>query len=105
MGKQLKDLQTSIDSMTVRLDSIKAINSKNVYDMSYKKTFSKPKRELSQQAEMGTGNTATVNDTDSLTKISNEPVKIINFDSLYKAESTKRAKPPYWSVPNQTLKV
>lgn len=87
MGKQLKDLQTSIDSMTVRLDSIKAINSKNVYDMSYKKTFSKPKRELSQQAETGTGNTATVNDTDSLTKISNEPVKIINFDSLYKAEA------------------
>ena len=87
MGKQLKDLQTSIDSMTIRLDSIKAINSKNVYDMSYKKTFSKPKRELSQQAEMGTGNTATVNDTDSLTKISNEPVKIINFDSLYKAEA------------------
>ena len=37
MGKQLKDLQTSIDSMTVRLDSIKAINSKNVYDMSYKR--------------------------------------------------------------------
>ena len=87
MGKQLKDLQSSIDSMTVRLDSIKAINSKNVYDMSYKKTFSKPKRELSQQAEMGTGHTATVNDTDSLTKISNEPVKIINFDSLYKAEA------------------
>lgn len=87
MGKQLKDLQTSIDSMTVRLDSIKAINSKNVYDMSYKKTFSKPKRELAQQAETGTGNTATANDTDSLTKISNEPVKIINFDSLYKAEA------------------
>ena len=87
MGKQLKDLQTSIDSMTVRLDSIKAINSKNVYDMSYKKTFSKPKRELSQQAETGTGNTATENDADSLTKISNEPVKIINFDSLYKAEA------------------
>ena len=87
MGKQLKDLQTSIDSMTIRLDSIKAINSKNVYDMSYKKTFSKPKRELSQQAETGTGNTATANDADSLTKISNEPVKIINFDSLYKAEA------------------
>ena len=87
MGKQLKDLQTSIDSMTIRLDSIKAINSKNVYDMSYKKTFSKPKRELAQQAETGTGNTATANDADSLTKISNEPVKIINFDSLYKAEA------------------
>lgn len=87
MGKQLKDLQTSIDSMTVRLDSIKAINSKNVYDMSYKKTFSKPKRELSQQAETGTGDAATVNETDSLTKILNEPVKIINFDSLYKAEA------------------
>lgn len=87
MGKQLKDLQTSIDSMTVRLDSIKAINSKNVYDMSYKKTFSKPKRELAQQAETGTGNTTTANDADSLTKRSNEPVKIINFDSLYKAEA------------------
>ena len=87
MGKQLKDLQTSIDSMTIRLDSIKAINSKNVYDMSYKKTFSKPQRELAQQAETGTGNTTTANDADSLTKISNEPVKIINFDSLYKAEA------------------
>ena len=45
MGKKLNDLQTSIDSMTVRLDSIKALNAKSVYEMSYRRTFSKPKRE------------------------------------------------------------
>jgi len=32
MGKNLKDLQTSIDSMGVRLDSIKDVNAKSIYD-------------------------------------------------------------------------
>lgn len=40
MGKKLKDLQVSIDSMTVRLDSIKQVNASNLYALSYRKTFS-----------------------------------------------------------------
>ena len=38
MGKNLKDLQTSIDSMGIRLDSIKDVNAKSIYDASYVKT-------------------------------------------------------------------
>lgn len=81
MGKKLNDLQTSIDSMTVRLDSIKALNAKSVYEMSYRRTFSKPKREEGNQA----GNNQVYN-TDSLKKKQDEPAIIIDFDSLYQAQ-------------------
>ena len=81
MGKKLNDLQTSIDSMTVRLDSIKALNAKSVYEMSYRRTFSKPKREEGNQA-----GSSQVNNTDSLKKKQDEPVIIIDFDSLYQAQ-------------------
>lgn len=39
IGKDLADLQSSIDSMNVQLDSIKNINVKNIYDTSYKRNF------------------------------------------------------------------
>lgn len=82
MGKKLNDLQQSIDSMTVRLDSIKDLNAKSVYEMSYRRTFSKPKREESDQA----GTNHQINKPDSLTNKQNEPPIIINFDSLYQAQ-------------------
>lgn len=41
IGKNLTDLQTSIDSMTVRLDSIKDVNSNSIYTNSYKRNFVK----------------------------------------------------------------
>ena len=85
MGKQLNDLQTSIDSMSVRLDSIKALNAKNVYDMSYKRTFSKSKKESVLQEEPGAAVVASTNKTDSLTTTADETVKVINLDSLYLA--------------------
>lgn len=81
MGKKLNDLQTSIDSMTVRLDSIKDLNAKSVYEMSYRRTFSKPKREEGNQA-----GSSQVNNTDSLKKKQDEPAVIIDFDSLYQAQ-------------------
>lgn len=81
MGKKLNDLQTSIDSMTVRLDSIKNLNAKSVYEMSYRRTFSKPKREEGNQA-----GSSQVNNTDSLKKKQDEPAVIIDFDSLYQAQ-------------------
>ncbi len=42
IGKNLADLQTSLDSMTVRLDSARALNAKSIYDLSYKRTLTRP---------------------------------------------------------------
>ena len=81
MGKKLNDLQTSIDSMTVRLDSIKELNAKSVYDMSYRRTFSQPKREGANQDEANHTNNA-----DPLHTKPNGPAPIIDFDSLYQAQ-------------------
>ena len=39
IGKNFRSLQKSIDSMTVRLDSIKEIDSKALYDASYRRTL------------------------------------------------------------------
>ena len=39
LGKNLKDLQLSIDSMNCKLDSIRIINADNLYDGSYLKVF------------------------------------------------------------------
>lgn len=86
LGKKLNDLQTSIDSMSVRLDSIKELNAKSVYDMSYKRTFSKQKKETVKQESQETDQDVTVNKTDSLTEKTIDPVATVNFDSLYQAQ-------------------
>ncbi|MDL2309785.1 LptF/LptG family permease [Parabacteroides sp. OttesenSCG-928-B22] len=39
VGKDLNDLQLSIDSMSVRLDSINTLNARTVYSSSYKRSF------------------------------------------------------------------
>ena len=40
IGKNLSELRQSIDSMTVKIDSIKEYNSRQIYAQSYKKSFS-----------------------------------------------------------------
>lgn len=45
LGKNLKDLQLSIDSMNCKLDSIRTINADNLYDGSYLKSFKAPAKE------------------------------------------------------------
>lgn len=45
LGKNLKDLQLSIDSMNCKLDSIRIINADNLYDSSYLKSFKAPAKE------------------------------------------------------------
>jgi lipopolysaccharide export system permease protein len=70
IGKNLENLQTSIDSMSMRLDSMKEVNANNVYMASYKKVF--PGAPLRGTKE---GKTALQADTLAL-----------NFDSLYLAE-------------------
>ncbi|MDR1919601.1 MAG: LptF/LptG family permease [Tannerellaceae bacterium] len=61
IGKNLDNLQTSIDSMSVRLDSIKTLYSNDIYTASYKKSFPG--------------------------SIAPQAAKVINFDSAYQAES------------------
>lgn len=81
MGKKMQDLQTSIDSMTVRLDSIRNLHAKNVYELSYKKTFSQPIPLLPDSA----GATARIEQPEK--KVSAEgPAIVLDFDSIYAAE-------------------
>ena len=71
VGKNLASLQHSIDSMSLRLDSIKAINAKGIYETSYRKSL---------RMEV-----AATEPADTLYS----PV-VINFDSLYQAQSPGR---------------
>lgn len=83
MGKNMKDLQTSIDSMTVRLDSIRAINSKNVVDMSYKRTMTAPQKPTTTTTPEG----EQMNVADKpVEKQLIKPVIVMNYDSLYQVK-------------------
>lgn len=80
MGKNMNDLQTSIDSMTVKLDSMRALNSKNVYDMSYKRTLAHAQaaKQVGEEQEQVSG---------KKNEKKAEPVIVMNYDSLYQAET------------------
>lgn len=85
MGKNMKDLQTSIDSMSVRLDSISKINSRNIYELSYRKTLTR-----AEQAR-NTNSSKSLQDKNSEQEEKrikeNEPFVTMNYDSLYQAET------------------
>lgn len=83
MGKNLQALQSSIDSMTVRLDSIRNINSRNVFDLSYRKTFVQPQ---SVQTQSTSGQSANSDNNPNIKTQQVEPAIVMNFDSLYQAE-------------------
>lgn len=72
IGKDLKNLQSSIDTMNMTLDSVKVVNVQSVVSASYKRTL--------------TG-TSTVNEPDTTNEKKKEPVITLNFDSIYKAET------------------
>ncbi|MDR1814727.1 MAG: LptF/LptG family permease [Tannerella sp.] len=78
IGKNLASLQHSIDSMTVRLDSINDGESRVLLAQSYKKTLNRPNF-VPQHVEVGGGPSAEVPPEDL-------PQHIINFDSLFKAQ-------------------
>ncbi|GHU75882.1 membrane protein [Bacteroidia bacterium] len=63
IGKNLSSLQSSVDSMTVKLDSIKAYNGVTIYNSSYKRSFS---------------NAIALAPIDTL---------VLNFDTIYQAET------------------
>jgi lipopolysaccharide export system permease protein len=73
VGKNIASLQRSIDSMTVRMDSVKRSESKALFAQSYRKTLAR--------SEPG-AQTADRTKNDSLAV--NKPV--MDFDSLYQAQ-------------------
>lgn len=79
MAKNLKSLELSIDSIGVRLDSIKNINSKTIVDQSYRRTLTPP-----PTIDTDTASHTPENDNWALIQAD---VPTINFDSLYFAET------------------
>ena len=82
MGKNLADLQNSIDSMTVRLDSIKNVNAKSIYDASYIKSLSSTH---SQQPELAV-NGVPENKENKRPPLTGGTI-VMNFDSLYQSQT------------------
>lgn len=84
VGKSLKQLTESIDSMTIKLDSIKNINAQAVISNSYKKTISKPQtvRQASQPASSQPDNNTAKAEEEEET-----PVIVLNYDSLYRVQT------------------
>ncbi|MDR1523692.1 MAG: LptF/LptG family permease [Tannerella sp.] len=73
VGKNIASLRQSIDSMTVRMDSVKSVESKALFSQSYRKTLAHV------EPVAGTGKSVK---KDSLT--AKRPV--VNFDSLYRVQ-------------------
>lgn len=99
VGKNLNDLQASIDSMTVRLDSIRNVNARGIYDLSYRKSFDKRRSEESNEVHLEPASRTDKGGSPVLARASghkaNEadaaeesaPAIVLNFDSLYQAQT------------------
>lgn len=99
VGKNLNDLQASIDSMTVRLDSIRNVNARGIYDLSYRKSFDKRRPEESNEVHLESASRTDKGGSPVLARASghkaNEadaaeesaPAIVLNFDSLYQAQT------------------
>lgn len=79
MGKNLTALQKSIDSMGLRVDSIKAINAQNIYSSSYRRSFH-------EERAQGMPIPEKQSETSSQSEVA-QPTIILNFDSLYQAQT------------------
>ena len=96
IGKNLKSLQQSIDSMTVKLDSIKEIESKDLFAQSYKRTLAgsdnKPPANRLSGENAGSGVRASVESDEGSgtgSDLVSAKKQIINFDSLYSTQEPK----------------
>lgn len=79
MGKNLHDLQTSIDSMTVKLDSIKNEQATHIYKLSYKQSYSKAPEIAKKEVDDGDNGKKEIFED---YKVSSGNI-VLNFDSLY----------------------
>lgn len=84
VGKDISTLQHSIDSMTVRLDSIKRTNSEKLYRDSYRKVLANQY----VQEERHTNPTPAVEKKEEKKK--DTPPVVINFDSLYREQAPEQ---------------
>lgn len=80
IGKNLSDLQSSIDSMGVRLDSIKNVNAKSIYDASYVKSLRSSSAKI--VSSPGKQSDGPDNKVRMIT-----PTITLNFDSAYQAQT------------------
>lgn len=91
IGKDLKDLQTSIDSMGARLDSIRTINATNYLNTSYKKTFPpgvRAPKEVKAPPVMNFDSlygAKNPNDKASLLARAKSAVEVVKNDNFFKA--------------------
>ncbi len=81
MGKNLHDLQTSIDSMTVKLDSIKNEQAAHIYKLSYKQSYNKAPETAKKKVDDGDKEKEKENIFEDY-KVSSGNI-VLNFDSLY----------------------
>ena len=81
MGKNLHDLQTSIDSMTVKLDSIKNEQAAHIYKLSYKQSYNKAPETAKKEVDDGDKEKEKENIFEDY-KVSSGNI-VLNFDSLY----------------------
>lgn len=81
MGKNLHDLQTSIDSMTVKLDSIKNEQAAHIYKLSYKQSYNKAPETAKKEVDDGDKEKEKGNIFEDY-KVSSGNI-VLNFDSLY----------------------
>lgn len=79
MGKNLHDLQTSIDSMTVKLDSIKNEQAAHIYKLSYKQSYNKAPETAKKEVDDGDKEKGNIFED---YKVSSGNI-VLNFDSLY----------------------
>ncbi len=84
MGKNLEDLQSSIDSMEVRLDSIKDTNAKNVYEASYLKSLRQNQSKIKKAPD---SKDKAEEQENTVIPALPEPSFALNFDSLYQAQT------------------
>lgn len=81
MGKNLQDLQSSIDSMGVKLDSIKILNSGLIYEASYKKSF------VNKRGAAAEATPPPPAESKTKQKKEQEEEKVIDFEQLYREET------------------
>ena len=79
MGKNLEALQSSIDSMGARVDSIKELNAQNIYDQSYRKSLHQERAQGKREADK--------QEVKSELQSAAQTMPVLNFDSLYQAQT------------------
>ena len=90
ISKDIASLRQSIDSMTVALDSVREVESKTLFEQSYKRTLAarnvnKPPSNPQDGAALGSGDNTGMGG-DNISDAATEKKNTMNFDSLYNTQ-------------------